>query len=405
MAAFDASRPCLILAPHLVFPARNGSDISLDRIGRHLSSHVPYVDLVGERFVVRYEGGRETGREPFANTLRTKVGAALRTVALRSHFYLEKFVTPAYARVARRYLLDPAYGAVLCSYITTTRLVTETPGLPDGRCYAVWSHNDEFKWFQDLQAAANPFTRLAARASERWLHRFFREHRRQFLFLHVTEADREGFGRYYPDHPSAIIPIGVDLPPEGVPALPPGAPAIRLLFLGSLGVKINHDALRHFGAHYAPVLRERLGERLEVLVVGSRPSKGVAELCAEHGWQLHADVTDEALEALYRSAMFAILPFAYATGAKLKLLNALAHGVPFLATTSIRAQADACVYPSLIADAPTDWLARIEAVHRAGIGDAERAALRSVAERHAWAASARRVYEALAAHTPEPQPG
>ncbi|RMF52225.1 MAG: glycosyltransferase [Bacteroidetes bacterium] len=402
MNAFDPSAPVLYLAPHLRYPTRNGADILVDRTAHALSDHVPYVDLVGECEVRRYVRGTVQQRRPFGNAMRHKQTAAMRTLLQRSHFYLEKFLTPAYRAEALPLLSDPAYGTVMCSYLTTACLLLDrTAPPPAQRLAMIWTHNDEFRWFDNLRRATrNPLGKLAAAFSERWLHAFFRRHAQDFLFLHVTEEDQAGYARHYPGHPSVVVPIGVEVPPEPVPPRPPGVQAVRLLFVGALGVKMNLDALVHFARNYLPPLREHFGAALEVAVAGSTPSPAVRALCREQGWALHPDVSDDDLRRLYERTTFALLPFPYATGAKLKLLGALAHGVPFLATDAVKAQADAGRYPSLIASDPRAWIERIEAVRRDGIPAATRDALYAVARTHAWDASVRHLVSTLQAHRP-----
>jgi hypothetical protein len=99
----------------------------------------------------------------------------------------------------------------------------------------------------------------------------------RFGFLHdqilaqkedVTEADREGFRRYFPDHPSLIVPVGVDVGAGGAAPVTPPVEPVRLLFVGSLGVRMNWDALHHFSERYFPALKERFGAGLAVRVVG-----------------------------------------------------------------------------------------------------------------------------------------
>jgi hypothetical protein len=395
--AVNTARPGLVLAPHLQYPLRNGSDISLDRLARHLSSDLPYIVLIGEDNIVRFEGGDEIERIVYKNGIRSKPVAALRTVAFRSHFFLEKFVTRSFEKVARLHLANPEYGTVMSSYISTADLVVSS-GEAAERRLLIWTHNDEFKWFRDLQKSGNPFVRLASKLSEQWLHNFFDRHQEEFIFLHVTEADHAGFAAYHPEHPAAVIPIGVDVEVSDPPALAPGSVPVRLFFVGSLSMKMNLDALSHFADRYLPPLRHRFGEALEVMIAGSNPAPAVQQLCQSHGWSLHPNVSDEELRRLFLNATFSILPFPYATGAKLKLLNSLAHGVPFLATERISAQEETCVYPSLIADDPTEWLARIEVVRKEGISPSDRERILNVARQYSWAESARRITGLLATH-------
>ncbi|HYE57694.1 MAG TPA: glycosyltransferase [Rhodothermales bacterium] len=395
----DASRPgaLLLLAPHFEYPARNGADITHDELGRALSRHLPYVTLAGMRDVLRLEGGEVVRHTTFTGGMRPRLAAAARTVLFRSHYYKERFNTPAFARVAHEHLADPGYGSVLHSYLTTAALAP----LPEpSRRHLVWTHNDEFAWFEDFaRQNRNPVARLTARNSIRWIERFWAGHRSDLTLVHVTEADREGWARRLGPHRSAVVPIGVTLRGAAAPPRPAGAP-LRLLFVGALGVRMNLDALTHFAERFFPALRARFGDGLLVDVVGSKPLPEVADLCARHGWRLHPDAPDETLDALFADATFSLLPFAYATGAKLKLLKSLAYGVPFLGTEAVEAQRSLATPPNLLSDDPSAWADHAARVQAEGIGAAARTRLRALAEAHSWDASAARFLAALAPDAP-----
>ncbi len=404
-SSFDQTAPCLVLAPHLRYPARNGSDISLDRMARCLSAHLPFVDLIAEDVVVTFRDGSETSRAPYDNRMRGKRMAAIRTLLFRSHFYQEKFVTRAFKRQADRMLTSQRYGSILYSYLTTT---TATEGLDSTRIPTtrlVWTHNDEFKWFRDLaQSTSSSLGRRVAQYSESWLHDFFRSRTDDLLLLHVTETDAEGFGAHYPRHAHAVIPIGVDFPEAGAPPLPPNTERATLTFVGSLGVRMNFDALIHFARRLYPEIKRVLSSAVEVHVAGSTPTTAVQSLCHTEGWKLHADLGDEDLSALVEASAFTVLPFDYATGAKLKLLKSLAHGIPFLATEKVSAQESLCIPPSLISDDPGEWAERISACLRDGIRQSDRDRLRAIAGEHSWEASARILVDALMQRSVEVRP-
>ena len=328
--------------------------------------------------------------------MRGKRSAAVLTLARRSHFYLEKFVTPAFRRRTEDQLRQAAYGSVLYSYFTTTAATARVdPGaIPDTRL--IWTHNDEFKWFGDLAASTkSPPGRKVARYSERWLHLFFGSRLPDFVLLHVTEADRDGYLDLYPDHRYVVVPIGVDVPETNAGPLPPRQSPVRLTFVGSLGVRMNLDALNHFASRFYPTLREGLGPALEVRVAGSAPSRDVLALCERLGWSVHSDLTDAQMATVIETSTFTILPFDYATGAKLKLLKTMAHGVPFLATTRVSSQSQDCIDPSLISDEPNEWLERIRRILDDGISDSVRSRLRTAAQAHSWETSAKHLFDSL----------
>jgi glycosyltransferase involved in cell wall biosynthesis len=382
-----------MLAPHFERPARNGADLTLDGLAHALSHPLPGVTLVGMREVLHLRDGAVVGAETFHNGLRPRAQAVVRTLARRSHYLAERFLTPAFVREARRRLADPTFGVVFHSFLSTAQLAA----LPDRRRrHLVLTHNDEFAWFEDLaRQSRNPLGALAARGSLQWLARFAERHHDDVTLVHLTDADRDGWTHRIGPHRSTVIPIGVTLHGAPAPPRPPGAP-LRLLFVGALGVRTNLDALAHFGERFLPTLRQRFGDALRVDVVGSHPLPDVPALCTRHGWKLHPDAPDDTLDALFADATFSLLPFPYATGAKLKLLTSLAHGVPFLATEAVDAQRAFARPPSLLSDDPTTWADHAGRVRAEGIGPEHRRHLRTLAEAHSWKASATRLLAALA---------
>lgn len=357
---FDPSAPGLVLAPHLSYPTRDGADISLDRVARHLSRHLPWIDLIAADVRVRFERGELVDRQPFKNAIRSQRSGAIRALLRGSHYLLERFVTDRFRQQALEKLDDSRYGFVLYSYVCTASLAAEAAPRP-GRLSAVWTHNDQIKWFRNLRESfGNPVLKLVAYTSEQWYFPFFGSHRDDFVFLYVTPEDRNGHVRQLGPHRNLIVPIGVDVDvnlAERPPELVHGA--VRLLFVGSLGARMNLDALQHFAVTFAPALRAHFGKSLEVVIAGSSPSPAVRALCQRNRWDLRANVSDEGLALLYAGTSYALLPFPYTTGAKLKLLGALAHGTPFLATTGVDAQISELPPGCLVSDAPDRWVAHV----------------------------------------------
>jgi glycosyltransferase involved in cell wall biosynthesis len=375
----------LILAPHLQLPARNGADVTLVELAPALSAYFPDVLLVGSSEVVRYAAGSETDRVTYTNRLRQKHVAGVRTLLRGSHYFLERFVTAAFRREAQRHLANPAFKTVLHSYITTAAVAE--PAEPERR-HLVWTHNDEFKWFGDLaRKSRSPVTGAVVSASQRWLRRFLNRNDEHLTLLHVTAQDREGWADHVPTHTGHVVPIGVEIASRPAPELHPDVVA-HLLFVGSLGVQMNQDALDYFAARFWPVISERLGPRASVTIAGSRPSLHIRQLAVRLGWSLRPDVSDEELDDLFASATFSLSPFSYATGAKLKLLKSLSYGVPVLATSAVQAQADLVGPPSLLSDEPNEWADHIESVLAQGIDRHTRQRLVAKAEEHSWTASA-----------------
>lgn len=395
---FDATSPCLVLAPHLEYPLRRGADILIGRKYAHFSKYVPFVDIVGKDTITRYRNGKAVESTTYANRYISKNRAGVNTLVKRSHFWLEQVVTKPFQEIAKLHYSKPEYGMVLFSGIWTASILDTTPRI-QGRLHCVETHNDELKWFKNLRSSStNPLAKAVAYFSERWARDFLRKHERDFLFFHVSKADQEGYRENFPDHTSYVVPIGEEEVPdkafEEVADMVPFE-TVRLIFVGSLGVTINVHAVKVLEGEFFPLLKGGLNEELEVLIVGSNPSKEVIKACRHRGWKLHRDVSDEELERLYRISTFSVLPFHYTTGSKLKLLNSLAHGTPYLATSVLHDQTQEVPYPCLISDDPNAWLHRILEIKKRGISREERIALLSYTKSQSWPVVARYVFDLL----------
>lgn len=386
---------CLVLAPHLSYPTRNGADILIDRRWAEFSHHVGYVDILGCDALVRYQHGVRISEQAYLNQPRSKLWSSFRTIVGWSHYLLEKFITQRFVSMARGLLVNPEYGMVVYSYISTASLATF--GKSVDRLCCIETHNDEIKWFADMRnSTRNPLVKMTAWLSEHWLLGFMRQHETDFLYLHVTKADQLGYARYFPNHSCYVAPVGcdIDVALHGHADIEPARP-IRLLFVGSLGVKMNFDAIKYFSENFYSVISQGLVGQLELRIVGSNPSSQVVKLCALMGWGLKADVSEEELSAAYDWADFSILPFAYATGGKLKLLKSLSQAVPFLATEVVCGQMDEIEQTCLVSDQPLEWLQHIVKFRERGISQEQRTRLVLCAQSYSWSQIASDLYRYL----------
>lgn len=127
----------------------------------------------------------------------------------------------------------------------------------------------------------------------------------------------------------------------------------RLLFVAGFGHSPNIDAARWLVEAILPRVREqRPGMVLDL--VGSHPTDDVLALGTREGVHVHGDVSAGALAGFYRGATLAVVPLRFGAGVKLKVLEAMARGVP-LATTPVGIQGlpgiEGCVRVGADADA------------------------------------------------------
>lgn len=376
----------LFVAPHLLHPARNGADISIERYARFVSLHCDFVDLVGCNSVRRYRGAEIESERTFPNRLRPRSLAGVRTLLLRSHYLKERFNTRAVAAVVSSQLSAEEYGLVLASFISTVPLIKESGSAP--RLF-VWTHNDELKWFSDLSKTSPSWPgRAVAEQSMRWLKRATPAIAQRAKLLHVSELDRDGFDQIVQGHSNMVVPIGTDIDPIVSPSADSTNGEVVLTFVGSLGVRMATDALQHFRRHFEDALRKAFNSRLLIRIVGSTPTKAVVDLCVSSGWKLHADVGDSELARLIQESTFTFLPFSYSNGVKLKLVRSLGSGVPFLATNVTRPDGFETPPGCCFSDDPGTWVSTVQQWLARGDTQAVRHELRdNTAARHSWPAA------------------
>lgn len=387
----------LVLAPHLLYPPRNGGDILIDRKWSIYSKYAVQVDILSMCTNRSYINGELYREEPFENRNRSRVTAALRTVFGCSHYLLQKNMTPGYCERAISLAASGQYDILVCSLISTAwPLLASGAALPE-YCI-IETQNDEMKWYRGIrQQSKSVPEKLAAFLSERWLRKKLHSFS-DWLMIHVSEEDMIGYSEILGKHQSIIVPVGTDIETVEFSGKNPGNDGIVLLFSGSLSNNMNRDALANFESRFFVPLKEKFGEQLSIVVAGSNPSEYVCSLCKHNNWILKPDLSDEELNNEYLRATCSILPFKYSTGGKLKLLKSLAYGVPFLATTVVESPfaglPDACVR----SDDPTVWVQSLEHLTVTGLSTATQYQLVAAASQFSWNNLAQSMAEKIEAH-------
>lgn len=389
----QSTAPVLVIAPHLNYPTRDGADIAIDRRWGELSKFVSRVDILAARSIVQYENGQILKEAAFENDSRSKWRAAVRTLLFRSVYTKEKFLTKSFIDTSRPFLADTRYQAIIYSYLASAPLSKFVAG-HDVKQY-VLTHNDDIAIYRNMrQSSKNVVQKLAALVSERWVRKFGRAKKDCFCFIHVSEEDAKGWQSAIGEHEYCLGKVGCDLPDTvNSERTPMHMRAVRIIFVGSLGVKMNMDAVRHFAENYLPTMEYLLGA-VEIRIVGSNPAPDVQRLCREHGFELFANVSGTELARHFAWADFSILPFPYSTGTKLKLLDSIARGIPILATASIGqfdgiGSTTAC----LVSDDPSTWAQHVLKWRTSDISADVREKLIEVASGWTWEAMAKHFFE------------
>ena len=102
-----------------------------------------------------------------------------------------------------------------------------------------------------------------------------------------------------------------------------------LLFVGSMNYHANIEAAVDFVRDFWPRMRAQFPE-LRLTLLGSNPAAAVRALASEPGIEVTGTVPD--VRPHYATALAAIVPLKTGGGTRLKILEALAAGVPVIST-------------------------------------------------------------------------
>jgi polysaccharide biosynthesis protein PslH len=135
----------------------------------------------------------------------------------------------------------------------------------------------------------------------------------------------------------------------------------RILFVGSMDYSANVDAVAYFVEQIWPRIL-RAFPPLVFTIVGRNPPEKVWAMASRPGIEVTGTVAD--VRPYYRKALAAVVPLRLGGGTRLKILEALAAGVPVL-STGLGAEG-LRVHPEthfLLAERPADFHAQLRRLH------------------------------------------
>jgi len=171
-------------------------------------------------------------------------------------------------------------------------------------------------------------SRLEARRLRRLEARLAREFDRLVV---ASAAEAALFRARVADVPVEVVSNGVDV--EYFRPAADAAPAepASVVLTGTMDYAPNVDAACFFAREVLPRLRARLPD-LRFRIVGRDPARAVRALAAERGVEVTGSVAD--VRPYLAAAAAAVAPLRVARGIQNKVLEAMAMGVPVVATSA-----------------------------------------------------------------------
>jgi len=325
----------LMLAPLVPWPLDMGSKIRIYHGLRELSVHHDVtLACLGQESdssldLSALEGTASRLQVVPARSASRRQAAAESLLSLRP-YRVAKFHSPELQHQLSRLLSEASYDLIWIHFLNMASHLS-TEALNENFVVLDQHNADERMWARYAQEGS-----LVGRAFARqnlWkIRRFQRKALRQVDVL-LSVSDEEA------DFMRSRVPLACDVwtMPNGVDVdhfrpsdeAPGDADSPVIMFCGSMDVTMNADAVTRFAERVFPRVKERTSEA-EFWIVGRRPPRDVEALADREGITVTGSVED--VRPYYRRATVVVAPFRYGAGTKLKVLEAMAMGVPVVAT-------------------------------------------------------------------------
>jgi glycosyltransferase involved in cell wall biosynthesis len=154
-------------------------------------------------------------------------------------------------------------------------------------------------------------------------------------FGHIVCSERER-GELHSIMPAARIEVienGVDAGYFAGAGGDPAATRRRIIFVGAMDYAPNSEAAIFFANRIWQAVRNKMsvaGQPAELVIVGASPGPAVLALADLPGVRVTGTVDD--VRPFYREALAAVVPLRTGGGTRLKILEAMAAGVPVVST-------------------------------------------------------------------------
>lgn len=330
----------LVLSPVHPSPPNRGSKIRVHHCVRQLIRRHKVGGLAFS------EPGSQTGNGELADSAvsraveiigeaRTQWSAVFYSLLSQIPYRSAKFGDSRFRERLRELVSKHSFDLVWVHFLNMLSFLDDSSILDelDGATVVLDQHNDMERFWAPNQSHGTILKRFWAQ----WNISRIREHREDVLpmcdvILSVSQEDASSTRKLAPsDVPVWVVPNGVDVEHfEYERRKEQESTSNRILFVGSMDVEMNVDAVTWFVQAIFPEIRKSVPDATFV-IVGRSPTSDVRAFGENEGVEVTGRVDD--LRPYYERADVAIVPSRLGGGTKLKVPEAMAVGVPVVATS------------------------------------------------------------------------
>jgi sugar transferase (PEP-CTERM/EpsH1 system associated) len=336
------------------YPPRSGANVRAFHIVRHLSASGHEVTVAS---LARSSREAEEGRGIALGCKHYEMARVLNPVQVARMIWrlptstpstMGFFYSPVLAQRVRRLLARERFDLIFVYCSSMAQYVADVRGIPKVLDFV---DMDSQKWLEYARYKAFPLS-LGYRLEGKKLER--EERRLAGLFdlcTVTTRAEWETLESYRTGVATDWFPNGVDgdyFAPTGVPHDP-----YTICFVGRMDYYPNQECMFDFCANALPRILARRPEA-RLLIVGADPSRAVKNLGDLPGVTVTGSVPD--VRPYLRRAALVVAPLNIARGTQNKILEAMAAGVPVVASRLAAGGVDAVLNDHfMVASTPEEY--------------------------------------------------
>jgi sugar transferase (PEP-CTERM/EpsH1 system associated) len=319
----------LQVAPRVPWPLDTGAKLRNYHLARVLAGNIrvtlaafgddPSNDQLGETYQ-RIVTVPRSESYPVGNMLRGAIG--------RTPLPLLNYTTPEMAGALERLLAEDRFDLIQIESIHLMNYLPLLRGASNHPLIVCDWHNVESDLMQQYaERERNVARRTYARRTARLMSEAEARALKEFdAHIAVSEVDRKRLQSINSDAETFVIENGVDAAHY---ADEQSATKNRIVFVGSMDYHANIEGATNFARTVWPVIQQKQSN-LRFTIVGRNPPAEVTDLSSIAGIEVTGSVAD--VRPYYREALAAVVPLNVGGGSRLKILEAMAAGVPVVST-------------------------------------------------------------------------
>jgi len=326
----------LMLSPTLPWPLNMGSKIRVYHVLRELAQaghEVTLLALADEPYTTEDLvdlGAHCQELRVISVKNRPRLKAALKSLISCKSYGVAKFESREFKQIVAQ-ALQKDYNILWVHFMEILVYVAQSHIREKRPLVVLDQHNADERFWEKYASEGWPWIRLFAKINL-WRLRKVQASllKRVDVILSVSKEDAD-FTRTQLANPATqvwVVPNGVDT--ESFRPLNTTERKNRIIFCGTMDVLMNIDAVEWFARRMFPKVRKAVPDA-EFWIVGRNPAPKVKVLASLPGVRVTGQVED--VRPYYAKTKVAVAPFRYGGGTKLKVLEAMALGVPVVATS------------------------------------------------------------------------